>query len=115
MSNIELDQKIAQIQKSTKTTVPQAVPMHDKMRMKYKWYYNWHIMPYSSSIHWGVFLTYFFFLIIAVNTILFSLQVRSSSPYNFSTFYVVGIISVIILIIFLIYRMKMIKKYLSNN
>ena len=45
------------IQKSTKTTIPQFLRLHDKLRMKYRWYYNWHLLPYAGKVHWAALFT----------------------------------------------------------
>src|SRR3990167_4760426 len=46
-----LDNKIESIQRSTKTLVPWMVPVHDKLRMEYGWYYRWSMLKYSSLMH----------------------------------------------------------------
>jgi len=46
-----LDKKIIQLQKSTRTTVPVLLPLHDILRQKYRWYYNWSAFKYSKAIH----------------------------------------------------------------
>lgn len=46
-----IDRKIVLIQKSTQTTIPQLRPLHDTLRQKYRWYYNWHLQPYAKSAH----------------------------------------------------------------
>ena len=46
-----LSRKIEAIQRSTRTTIPWMVPAHDKLRMKYGWYYRWSMLKYSSLIH----------------------------------------------------------------
>ncbi|PIP21803.1 MAG: hypothetical protein COX39_00925, partial [Candidatus Nealsonbacteria bacterium CG23_combo_of_CG06-09_8_20_14_all_40_13] len=48
---ISLDKEIEQIQKSTRTLIPFFVPWHDKLRMKFGWYYHWHLNPYAKIIH----------------------------------------------------------------
>ena len=51
-----LDAEIAKIQKSTRTSVPAMLPLHDVLRQKYPWYYKWHLNPYASMVHWGILL-----------------------------------------------------------
>ena len=46
-----LNHKLEAIQRSTRTLVPFMVPFHDTLRMKYGWYYRWHLLKYSSLIH----------------------------------------------------------------
>jgi hypothetical protein len=60
MSPEELDKKIAQIQKSTRTTFRIFAPAHEKFRMKYSWYYNWHTNPHATKFHIGTLLIYTF-------------------------------------------------------
>lgn len=60
----ELEERLAQIQKSTRTTWPALIPLHDKMRMKFRWYYNWHCQPKASIIHWGILSFYCLALIV---------------------------------------------------
>ena len=46
-----IDQDIARVQKSTRTTVAGLVPLHNKLRMRYSWYYNWHLNSYANKLH----------------------------------------------------------------
>lgn len=48
---IELDKKIVQIQRSTRTTFKAMVPTHDFLRMKYGWYNRWHQTRISNPTH----------------------------------------------------------------
>ena len=50
----ELDQKIVALEESTKTLVPAMTPVHNYLRMKFKWYYNWHMKPYAHKVHWTI-------------------------------------------------------------
>ncbi|KKT80637.1 MAG: hypothetical protein UW78_C0030G0003, partial [Candidatus Azambacteria bacterium GW2011_GWA1_44_9] len=49
-----LDAEIARITKSTRTTVPALLSIHDLLRQKYPWYYKWHLNPWSSKIHTAI-------------------------------------------------------------
>jgi len=51
LSTMALDNKIESIQRSTKTLMPWMVPVHDRLRMKYGWYYHWSMLKYSSLMH----------------------------------------------------------------
>ena len=62
-----LDRKIILIQKSSQTTIPQLRPLHDTLRQRYKWYYNWHLQPYAKTFHILVFLLYAFALGFSLN------------------------------------------------
>lgn len=53
-----LDANISKIAKSTKASFGIAVPLHDIIRHKYSWYYNWHLNSYSSGIHILIFAVY---------------------------------------------------------
>ena len=55
--NIRWELETYIIQKSTKTTFPQFLRLHDKLRMKYRWYYNWHLLPYAGKVHWATLFT----------------------------------------------------------
>lgn len=48
---IELDKRIVQIQRSTRTTFKAMVPTHDLLRMKYGWYNRWHQTRISNPTH----------------------------------------------------------------
>ncbi len=47
-----LDRKIAAIQNSTRTSIPLMVPTHEWLRQRSFGYYQWHLNPYSNTIHW---------------------------------------------------------------
>ena len=66
--NKELEIQLYMVQKSTKTTFPQFVKLHNKLRMRFKWYYNWHLWPNVNRLHWsalGTVTTVFAVLIIS--------------------------------------------------
>lgn len=48
------EEKLIRIQKSTRTTMPFFVPLHNLLRMRLKWYYNWHLWRNSSRAHLAV-------------------------------------------------------------
>lgn len=52
----KIDEKIIAIHRSTRTTVPQLIALHDYCRMNWSWYYRWHLNPYASKFHIGMFL-----------------------------------------------------------
>lgn len=54
MSKMALDGRLEAIQRSTKTLMPWMVPVHDRLRMKYGWYYRWSMLRYSSLVHYVV-------------------------------------------------------------
>jgi|GEM_PF-6232117 len=58
-----IDNEIIAIQRSTKTELPFMQPLHNYMRMHYRWYYNWHLSRYSSNINWIIFLAAVFVLL----------------------------------------------------
>jgi hypothetical protein len=49
-----IDQKLAAIQKSTKTSISFFAPIHNYCRVKYQWYYDWHLKPYATQMHFGL-------------------------------------------------------------
>ena len=67
----ELDKDINSIQKSTKTTFPAFTRIHDKMRMKFSWYYNWHISGVANYIHIIILAVYVFIFLLVVYNIFF--------------------------------------------
>lgn len=52
-----LDLKIKAIQKSTRTSIKRLQPLHEKLRAKWKWYYKWHLSPWSNILHYFVLVT----------------------------------------------------------
>ncbi len=55
---MDLDRQIIGIQKSTRTLFSFVNPLHNKLRMKYPWYYFWHTKTYTSIIHWTVLVLF---------------------------------------------------------
>jgi len=66
----ELDKEIHRIQKSTRTLFRRFSRAHNHLRMKYSWYYSWHLKPYHRHVHYS---TLAFFSIAAVATVLMSM------------------------------------------
>ena len=62
----DLDLKMQRIQKSTRTSVKSLIPLHDRMRMRYSWYYRWHLKPSANKIHWITAITYALLAIILI-------------------------------------------------
>ncbi|MCX6807083.1 MAG: hypothetical protein NT135_03130, partial [Candidatus Berkelbacteria bacterium] len=54
----QLDYQIELVQKSTKTLIPALAPAHHYLRSHFKWYYRWHIKPYTSIVHTVILLIY---------------------------------------------------------
>lgn len=50
----DIDEQIVAIQRSARTTIPQMAPLHNYLRIKYKWYHKWHMWKYASMVHWIV-------------------------------------------------------------
>jgi streptogramin lyase/5-hydroxyisourate hydrolase-like protein (transthyretin family) len=48
-----LDKEIHRIQKSTRTLWRHFHPLHNHLRQKYAWYYNWHLQPFAHMVHWS--------------------------------------------------------------
>lgn len=46
-----LDEQIVRLQKSTRTTIPAMLPLHDVLRHKFRWYYSWSLFKYSKLVH----------------------------------------------------------------
>ena len=85
VKEIELiDQRITLIQKSTKTTVPQLRPLHDTLRQRYKWYYNWHLQPYAKTLHVLILLFYVFSLGFTLNYLIKPVtKIKADTTYDF--------------------------------
>jgi len=47
----EIDERIIRIQNSTRTTIPALGAIHDRLRMRWGWYYNWHTRKISDVVH----------------------------------------------------------------
>jgi len=54
----DIDQKISQIQQSTRTSFGVLLPLHERMRMRFRWYYNWHLKRSSKWVHLGFLALY---------------------------------------------------------
>lgn len=54
----EIDKQILEIQKSTRTAIPQLSKLHNYFRMHFAWYYRWSQKTISSSIHIGILIAY---------------------------------------------------------
>ncbi|HLB95320.1 MAG TPA: hypothetical protein VJK26_00205, partial [Patescibacteria group bacterium] len=48
------DSEILKIWKSTRTLTPKALPLHNALRLRFRWYYRWHLNPFSSIVHSGI-------------------------------------------------------------
>jgi len=70
-----IDQDIVKIQNSTRTTVPGLIPLHNKLRMKYSWYYKWHLWRHAKSVHIAILFAY-----IAILASLGILSHQATSP-----------------------------------
>lgn len=54
----KLEKEIEIVQKSTKTTFPVFIPLHNFLRSKSRFYYNWHLNPYAGAVHIGFLILY---------------------------------------------------------
>ena len=54
----EVEHQLAAIQKGTRTSMPWFLPIHERMRMKYGWYYRWHMHTFASTLHWVILVAY---------------------------------------------------------
>lgn len=57
-----MDLKLIRIQKSTRTLFGVFSPLHNWFRMKFRWYYNWHLNPYYKTVHYATLATYLLLL-----------------------------------------------------
>jgi fibronectin-binding autotransporter adhesin len=54
----ELEKKIMNLQRSTRTMLPFFTRIHNWLRMHSQWYYNWHLKSNASKIHKTVAIAY---------------------------------------------------------
>ncbi|MEI6498428.1 MAG: hypothetical protein WCO23_00505 [bacterium] len=59
----QIDEKIYQIQRSTRVTFRVFCRLHNFLRTHSTWYYNWHLWPYSESTHIIILLLFVFWQI----------------------------------------------------
>lgn len=69
-----LEKRMAIAQKSTATFFPFMRTSHNRLRLRYKWYYRWHLMPHYSYIHFTILLVF-----ISLMTMLFFPESRSQA------------------------------------
>ncbi len=77
----ELDQRVDQLHRSTAVLIPPLSPFHNWLRTKYPFYYQWHLLKQSRTIHWIVLFLYSLFLIISAFNIFF-LPVEPAYAYT---------------------------------
>ena len=46
-----LERVIVAIQRSTRVTFPVFALLHNSLRERYRWYYNWHLRGFANSVH----------------------------------------------------------------
>jgi hypothetical protein len=54
----DLDARIMAAQRSTRTLFRYFIPINDKLRLKFNWYYRWHENPESDFVHWAILVSY---------------------------------------------------------
>ena len=67
----ELDSEIVSVQNSTRTTFPIFMRLHDKLRMRFQWYYRWHLQKYTNYYHDAVLVIYIVIFILAIVNIFY--------------------------------------------
>lgn len=50
----KVDKDIVRIQQSTRTSIPIFIPLHAVLRMKWRWYYLWHLNQFADTLHYVV-------------------------------------------------------------
>ncbi|MEK7061921.1 MAG: hypothetical protein AAB942_00050 [Patescibacteria group bacterium] len=58
-----LEDNLAQVQASTKTLFKFFNPVHNQLRALFKPYYFWHLVKYSSLVHWLILILTLIYLI----------------------------------------------------
>ena len=61
-----LDFKIRSIADSTRTSVPAMSKLHNWIRTKLSWYYDWHVNPWSKVVHQFILLILIILIVAAV-------------------------------------------------
>ena len=56
----QVEHKLALIQRSTHVALPFFSKLHNDLRMKYRWYYNWHVSPLVNEYNLYLFLILIF-------------------------------------------------------
>ncbi len=79
-----LEKKIINLQRSTSTSLPIFTRLHNALRMKHKWYYNWHLKPNSTKIHKAIAIVYTLGMLLTfVNfTLYYSVQKVTAASYT---------------------------------
>lgn len=54
------NEKLKRIQLSTRTTFKSCITLHNNLRNRSKFYYNWHLKKYTNAFHFGVLVAYLF-------------------------------------------------------
>ena len=63
----EIERRLTEIQHSTRVDVPELAGAHDYLRMKYPWYYQWHMKQAAHTFHYiflALYLLAWIYLII---------------------------------------------------
>ncbi len=80
----DLEKKMINLQRSTGTALPFFGRIHNWLRMKNKWYYNWHLKPNSAKIHKAIAIVYTLGMLLTfVNfTLYYSVQKVQAASYT---------------------------------
>ncbi|MEI7792089.1 MAG: hypothetical protein WCI57_01220, partial [Candidatus Berkelbacteria bacterium] len=69
---MKIEKEITAIQRSTRVSMPVFASLHNTLRMKYQWYYKWHMTPFSSLVHWLALSSFSTVILAVVVTVLFT-------------------------------------------
>jgi large-conductance mechanosensitive channel len=67
----ELERKIAEVQRSTRSVIPPLIPWHNWMRSRFTWYYNLSWQLQKMKIGFGDLFSFLFLLFIIGAVIVF--------------------------------------------
>jgi hypothetical protein len=67
MSPKEIEDYLWRLQQSTRASSKLMIPWHDYLRLRFKWYYNWHLNPWTSKIHVSILGAYLLALIVGIS------------------------------------------------
>ena len=69
---MKIEKEITAIQRSTRVSMPIFASLHNTLRMRYQWYYKWHMTPFSSLVHWLALSSFATTIVAVVFTALFT-------------------------------------------
>ncbi|MEI6494617.1 MAG: fibronectin type III domain-containing protein, partial [bacterium] len=75
-----VEKKIIAIQRSTRVSMPMFAFWHNALRMRFKWYYAWHLSPWANFIHWLILVCYTATVVVLMVSVLFTNTFSEQAP-----------------------------------